>query len=165
MVEERWDHYEEDSSKHRDWHVVLGALVSIHVNVKIHVVELVSYFLGLKVISVVVEDLGEDDWDEENNNTECESNSLVCSISKDRLGMPDGELSTAGNNSLDVTNVNSSDGEVPGPVLLELLEVVGELFSCFWEASSSKNESDDKHEGNSKHNSSEEDKDLQVVED
>jgi len=58
-IEDRWDHHEEDSSKHRDWHVVLGAWASVHVNVKVHVVVLVSEFLGLEFVSVGVKDLGE----------------------------------------------------------------------------------------------------------
>lgn len=41
-VEDGWDHNEQDSSKHRDWQVVLGRGVSVHVNIKVHVLELVS---------------------------------------------------------------------------------------------------------------------------
>jgi len=76
------------------------------VDVKIHVVVLVSNFLGLQFVSVLVEDLGEDEWDEEHTDSKSKGPSLVFNASENGLGIPNGELSTASNDNLDVTDVN-----------------------------------------------------------
>lgn len=106
LVEDSWDHHEQDSSKHGDWKVVLGGYVSVHVDVKVHVVELVSAFLGLEFVTVIVEDLGEEDWYEEHKDSKSKGPSLVINVSVDGLRMPDRELGTAGNDNLDETDIN-----------------------------------------------------------
>ena len=89
LVEHGWDHHKEDSSKHRDWKIVLGGSVSVHVDVEIHVVELVSAFLGLELVTVVVEDLGEEEWYEEHADSESKGPSLVIDVTVDGLRVPD----------------------------------------------------------------------------
>jgi hypothetical protein len=126
LVEDRWDHHEEDSSKHGDWHVVLGAWVSVHVNVKVHVVELVSAFLGLELVMIVMKDLGEENWYKDDNNSESEGPFLIIDVAIDRLRVPDRELSTASDDSLDVTDINCSNGQVPCPFLLEFIELASQ---------------------------------------
>jgi hypothetical protein len=76
------------------------------VDIKIHAVELVSDFLGLQFVTVLVEDLGEDEWDEEHTDSKSEGPSLVFNVSENGLGIPNRELSTASNDNLDVTDVN-----------------------------------------------------------
>lgn len=85
LVEDRWDHHEEDSSKHGDWHIVLGAWVSVHVNVKVHVVELVSAFLGLELVMIIMKDLGEENWYKDDSNSESEGPFLIIDVAIDRL--------------------------------------------------------------------------------
>jgi len=76
------------------------------VNIKIHVVELVSDFLGLEFVTVIVEDLGEEEWYEEHNDSKSKGPSLVINVSVDGLRMPDRELGSAGNDNLDETDIN-----------------------------------------------------------
>jgi len=76
------------------------------VDVKIHVVELVSNFLGLQFVTVLVEDLGEDEWDKEHTDSKSKGPSLVINVSENGSRIPNGELSTASNHNLDETDVN-----------------------------------------------------------
>ena len=75
-------------------------------NIEIHVVELVSAFLGLQFVTVVVEDLGEEEWYEEHAYSESKGPSLVINVFVDGLRMPDRELGTAGDDNLDETDIN-----------------------------------------------------------
>lgn len=52
-------------------------------DVEIHVLELVSGFLVLELISVVMEDLGEQDWYETSDDSKSEGPSLVTDVTID----------------------------------------------------------------------------------
>jgi len=79
-------------------------------DVKVHVVELVSHFLCLKFVRVLVKDLGEDHWYEEYKDSKSEGPFLVINVSIDGLRVPNRELSSDSDNNLDITDINCSDG-------------------------------------------------------
>lgn len=75
-------------------------------DIKVHVVELVSNFFGLKIISVLVKDLGEENWYKEYKDCKSKGPSLVNDFTIDGLRRPNRVLSSTGNDSLDVTDIN-----------------------------------------------------------
>lgn len=79
--------------------------------------------------------------------------------------MPNSELSSAGNDNLEEGDVESSDSQVPCPLLLKGLELVFDLFSCLWTAVSRNHESDKENSNDNSKYGSKKNKDLQIVED
>lgn len=111
-------------------------------DIEIHVLELVSDFLVLELISVVMEDLGVHDWHETSDDSKSEGPSLIGNITVDGSLMPNSELCSACNDKLEVRNVKGSDSQVPCPLLFDGLELVFDLIRCLWTEVSCNHESD-----------------------
>jgi hypothetical protein len=79
-------------------------------DIEIHVLELVSGFLVLELVTVAIKDLGEQDWYDTSGDSKSEGPFLVSNISIDRPRVPNGELGSASNDSLKERDINESDG-------------------------------------------------------
>jgi len=133
------------------------------VNIKVHVVEFISNFFSLKFISILVKDLGEEKWNKDHKNSKSKGPSLIVDVTIDWLRIPNRELSSAGNDSLDVTDVNCSNSQVPGPFLLKTTKVSLDLRCFLWRASSANDECEHEYDNENNKESSKECEDLQII--